>query len=127
MVVPGNLLYAKTHEWVRFIDGKARVGLTDFAQDSLGDIVFFTLPTVGSEASVGDAIGEVESVKAVSEIFAAVGGIISAVNDTLVETPESVNVDPYGIWIFEIDNATGKEGLMSPGEYEAFCNEEARP
>ena len=126
MVVPENLLYAKTHEWVQLIDGKARVGLTDFAQDALGDIVFFNLPVTGSRVDAGDAIGEVESVKAVSEIFSAVGGMICAVNDALLDSPELVNGMPYETWIFEIDDATGEENLLSPEQYEAFCNEEAQ-
>ena len=126
MVVPENLLYAKTHEWVLISDGKARVGLTDFAQDALGDIVYFNLPEAGTEVGAGEAIGEVESVKAVSEIFAAVGGKICAVNDALADTPEIVNAEPYAAWVFEIDIAAGIEDLLTPGQYEAFCNEEAR-
>ena len=124
MEVPGNLLYTKTHEWVLFVDGKARVGLTDFAQDALGDIVFFDLPDVGAEVGADDAIGEVESVKAVSEVCAAVGGKVCAINEALTDAPELVNAAPYENWIFEIDGAEGKEGLLTPEQYKALCLEE---
>ena len=126
MVVPENLLYSKTHEWVQFVDGKARVGLTDYAQDALGDVVFFDLPAAGNEVNAGDVIGEVESVKAVSEIFAAVGGVVCAVNEALIDSPELVNTAPYENWIYEIEGAAGGEALLTPAQYEAFCREEAQ-
>ena len=124
MEVPANLLYTKTHEWVLLANGKARVGLTDFAQDALGDIVFFNLPSVGIEVGATDAIGEVESVKAVSDVCAAVGGTICAVNDELADAPELINAAPYANWIIEIDNVEGTEDLLSPEQYEAYCLEE---
>ncbi|MCL2059421.1 MAG: glycine cleavage system protein GcvH [Oscillospiraceae bacterium] len=125
MEVPQNLLYAKTHEWVRFTDGgKAQVGLTDYAQDALGDIVYFNLPSVGSVVGAGDAVGEVESVKAVSEVFAAVSGTICAVNDALADAPELINASPYGTWVFEVENAVDGEDLLTPEQYAALCDEE---
>ena len=126
MVIPENLLYSKTHEWVLFIDGKARVGLTDFAQDALGDIVYFNLPSVGDEAVEGAAIGEVESVKAVAELCSPVGGAICAVNDALANAPELVNSAPYEHWIFEVENARHGDALLSPDMYRDFCLEETR-
>ena len=130
MEVPVSLLYTKTHEWVMLSDGKARVGLTDFAQDALGDIVFFNLPAVGSVVGAGDIIGEVESVKAVSEICAAVGGSICAVNDALADSPELVNEAPYANWIFEIeietDAGAGTDDLLTPEQYESFCCDEEK-
>ena len=124
MNIPDNLWYSKTHEWVLFIDGKARIGLTDYAQDSLGDIVYVNLPAVGDEATVNGAVCEVESVKAVSDVLSPVGGTISAVNHALEDAPESINASPYDAWIVEIDGITGKEDLLSPDRYEAFCREE---
>ena len=121
MVVPENLLYAKTHEWVEIDGGKARVGLTDYAQDALGDIVFLVLPREGAEARAGEAVGEVESVKAVSEVCAPVGGKIYAVNAALNDSPEQINTDPYGAWIFEMDGAEMDGGLLTPEQYAEFC------
>ena len=123
MTIPGNLLYSKTHEWILINGNAARVGLTDFAQDALGDVVYFNLPEPGAAAAAGDVIGEVESVKAVSEIFAPVSGVVSAVNARLSESPETVNSAPYDAWIFEMEGVEGIEGLLTPGEYEAFCAE----
>jgi glycine cleavage system H protein len=124
MVVPENLLYTKTHEWVLLGGGKARGGLTDFAQDALGDIVFFVLPNEGAAVHAGDSVGEVESVKAVSEVCAPIGGTVCAVNGALNDAPELINSAPYEAWIFEIDGAQGGEGLLTPGQYAAFCLEE---
>jgi glycine cleavage system H protein len=135
MVIPENLLYSKTHEWVMLTGGKARIGLTDYAQDALGDIVYFNLPAVGDKFETGGVIGEVESVKAVSEVNAPVGGVVSAVNETLADAPETINSAPYDTWIFELDidgegNANsggdgGNYGLLTPGQYEEFCLAEA--
>ena len=143
MVVPKNLLYSKTHEWVLRLGDKARVGLTDFAQDALGDIVFLNLPEIGAIVDAGGTIGEVESVKAVSDVCAPIGGTICAVNDALANSPELINAAPYENWIFEVDSAdsagaagavestvaaepSGADGggLLTPEQYEAFCQEE---
>ena len=126
MNVPNELLYTKDHEWVRFTgETTAKVGITDFAQDALGDIVFVTLPEVGDETAAGASFAEVESVKAVSEIFCPVSGRVAAVNDALNDAPESVNTDPYGAWIAEIADISGKEELLDAAAYEALCAKEA--
>ncbi len=104
MDVPIELKYTKDHEWVRVSGTLARVGITDYAQDALGDVVFVTLPTVGSAVSIGDSFGEVESTKSVSEIYAPVSGTVTALNTALEDTPDLVNRDPYGEgWLCEIE------------------------
>jgi glycine cleavage system H protein len=104
--VPEELLYTSDHEWVRVDGGRARVGITDFAQDALGDVVYVGLPNVGDEVTAGAACGEVESTKSVSEIYAPVTGVVVAVNSAVADGPEQVNADPYGDgWMFEIELA----------------------
>ena len=127
MLIPNNLLYAITHEWVAIDGEKARVGLTDYAQDALGDVVFFNLPEVGAEYEAGDAVGEVESVKAVSDVYTPVGGVIIAVNKSLEDAPELVNTAPYDAWVFDIVIKSGSEAgaLLKPDQYEKFCGEAA--
>jgi glycine cleavage system H protein len=106
MNIPDDLRYSVEHEWVRTEDGRARVGITDYAQDALGDIVYVELPAVGTELTVGAKLGEVESTKSVSEIYAPVAGTIAAVNDALSDSPEKINADPYGEgWIAELELA----------------------
>ena len=125
MKFPENLLYSKSHEWVDFTDDTtAKVGLTDFAQDQLGSLVFVNLPEVDDEISAGDVLGDVESVKAVSDVYSPLSGTIAAVNEDLLDAPESINEDPYGAWLVEFRDITGKETLLSAAEYEAFCIEE---
>ena len=103
--VPDDLKYTAEHEWVSAINGTTvRVGITDFAQSALGDVVFVSLPDVGASLKMGDAFGEVESTKSVSDLFAPVSGIVSSRNDALADTPELVNSDPYGAgWVIEIE------------------------
>jgi glycine cleavage system H protein len=102
-VVPEDLRYTAQHEWLRKRDGVVRVGITDYAQDALGDVVFVQLPAVGDRVAPGDACGEVESTKSVSEVYAPVGGEVVARNEALDSTPELVNSDPYGEgWMFEV-------------------------
>ena len=105
MSTPDDLRYTAEHEWVRAGDGgTVRVGITDYAQEALGDIVYVSLPTVGTDVSAGEAFGEVESTKSVSDVFAPVAGTVSARNEALEAQPELVNSDPYGEgWIVEID------------------------
>ncbi len=104
MNVPDDLRYSTDHEWVRTDGGLARVGITDYAQDALGDIVFVDLPGPGATVEAGGLVGEIESTKSVSEVYAPVGGRIVAVNGALEEAPEQVNADPYGAgWICEIE------------------------
>jgi glycine cleavage system H protein len=120
MNVPDGLLYSTEHEWVRVEGSRVRVGITDFAQDALGDIVYVELPAVGTEVIVGGALGEVESTKSVSEIYAPVAGTVTAVNDALPSAPERVNQDPYGEgWICELELApqTDLGDLLEPQAY----------
>src|SRR5690242_7072688 len=103
MNTPDDLRYTNEHEWVRVDGDDAVVGITDFAQDSLGDVVYVSLPEVGAAVTGGQSIAEVESTKSVSEIYAPVAGVIVAVNDALAEQPELLNSDPYGDgWIFRV-------------------------
>lgn len=120
MSVPGDLLYSKDHEWVRVVGSVARIGITDFAQDALGDVVFVQAPDVGSHVSVGDSFSEVESTKSVSDIYAPVNGTVTAVNPDLASDPSLLNSDPYGAgWICEITFAGTIDSahLLSPDEY----------
>ena len=103
MSYPANLKYTKEHEWIDLESGQ--VGITDHAQDSLGDIVFVELPKVGAEIVAGKSFGTVESVKAVSDLFAPVSGTVAAINDTLNAAPEQVNKDPHGAWMIQIGRA----------------------
>lgn len=119
---PEDLRYTSDHEWVRVgSDGSVRVGITSFAQDALGDVVFVSLPAVGDSVVAGDSCGEVESTKSVSEINAPVSGTVTAVNAALDSTPELVNTDPYGEgWMFEVtvSDARALEELMSAAAYQ---------
>jgi glycine cleavage system H protein len=108
MEIPDDLRYSAEHEWVRVDGGTVRVGITDYAQDALGDIVYVELPALGSEVTVGGPLGEVESTKSVSEIYAPLAGTVTAVNDALTAGPEKLNADPYGEgWICELTLADG--------------------
>ncbi len=110
MNIPEDLRYSAEHEWVRAEGTHVRIGITDYAQDALGDIVFVDLPAVGSDVEVGGQLGEVESTKSVSEIYSPVAGTITAVNDALAEGPERINHDPYGEgWICELELAAGAD------------------
>lgn len=115
-----TLLYSKDHEWIRIVDGVARVGITDFAQDALGDVVFVQPPRVGDAVRSGDSLGEVESTKSVSDIYAPVTGTIVAVNTELQENPALINSDPFGAgWICEIEVGADADlsGLMDENAY----------
>lgn len=117
--VPSDLLYTADHEWVQFTGDVARIGITHYAQDALGDIVYIQLPSVGSAVGSGDGFSEIESTKSVNDVYAPVAGTVSAVNETLSATPELLNTDPYGEgWICEITTAGGdRSGLISADEY----------
>ena len=120
MNVPDDLRYSAEHEWVRIEGNRARVGITDYAQDALGDIVYVDLPAVGTPVTPGGLLGEVESTKSVSEIYAPLGGTIAAINDSLTAAPEQINQDPYGEgWICELELAEGAgvEALLDPAAY----------
>lgn len=125
MNIPETLQYSKSHEWVKFLsEDRAVIGLTDFAQDQMGSLVFVNLPEVGDELSVGEALGDVESVKAVSEVYSPISGTVAKVNEELLDTPEAINQDPYGAWLVEVSGITDKEKLLSAEEYEEHCLEE---
>ncbi|MFO8115483.1 MAG: glycine cleavage system protein GcvH [Halorubrum sp.] len=120
--VPDELRYLESHEWTTTDDDTVRIGVTDFAQDELGDVVFVELPEVGDEVVAGEAFGVVESIKAVSDLYAPVSGEVVAVNEELFDRPELVNEDPYGDgWMLEVDPSDGgdAEGLLGPDEYDA--------
>jgi glycine cleavage system H protein len=121
-VIPEDLRYTAEHEWVRTVeDGRVRIGITHYAQDALGDVVFVSLPETGASVSSGEAFGEVESTKSVSEIYAPVAGEVVAANEALSSRPELVNADPYGEgWIVEIAPADrgATDGLLDAAAYE---------
>lgn len=125
MTNPGDLKYTAEHEWIRQpgeAAGSVRVGITDFAQDALGDIVYVSLPETGAAVTAGDSCGELESTKSVSDVYAPITGEVVAVNEALDATPELVNTDPYGAgWLFEIVPADGADlgGLLDAAGYEA--------
>jgi glycine cleavage system H protein len=125
MLIPSDLRYSSDHEWASANGDVVRVGITDYAQDALGDVVFVDLPKVGAVIAAHGAIGEVESTKSVSEIYAPVGGTVSAVNATLTSAPESVNADPYGEgWICEITTTSSADfdALLDAAGYQALTN-----
>ena len=124
MNYPTELKYTRSHEWMRMEDGVAVVGISDYAQDALGDVVFINLPQEGDETVAGESFGDVESVKAVSELICPVTGTVCAVNEYLMDAPELLNQDPYAAWIIKVDNITETEELLEADEYESFCAEE---
>lgn len=125
MNCPNELLYSDSHEWVQKIDEKtAKVGLTDFAQHSLGDLVFVNLPEVGDAVTSGESFCDVESVKAVSDVISPVSGSVSAINEDLLDAPQSINEDPYGAWLVEVSDISAYGELMDAAAYAAFCEKE---
>jgi glycine cleavage system H protein len=125
MQIPSELRYSRDHEWASAADNVVRVGITDYAQDALGDVVFVDLPKVGTRVSVGATLGEVESTKSVSEIYSPVSGTVVAVNDALTASPELVNAEPYaGGWLCEIStsDATDFEALLDADAYRTLTN-----
>ena len=123
MSIPEKLLYTEEHEWADFSGDEVVIGITDYAQGQLGDVVFVEFPEVGEEITAGDPFGEIEAVKTVSELFAPISGKVTAVNDSLDESPERVNSDPYGDgWLVKISpsNLEEKDELMSFLAYEEF-------
>ncbi len=124
--IPENLHYSKDHEWVEVKDGVATVGITDYAQHALGDVVYVDLPRVGDNLGSHEAFGSIESVKAVSEVFTPIAGEIVEVNDGLNDTPENVNSDPYGAaWMIKIkmENALEADAMLNAAEYEEFLSD----
>ncbi len=121
MNFPENLKYTKSHEWVElFEDGSVVIGLTDYAQKELGDIVFVNLPEVDDTVSAGEAFGDVESVKAVSDVLSPADGVVIEINEALLDAPESINEEPYAAWFIKIKEAAISEELMDADTYKAF-------
>ena len=126
--VPEDLHYSKDHEWVRVEGDQAVIGITDFAQNSLGDVVYVELPKPGESFDTSDSFGSVESVKAVSEVYTPIAGKVVAINDSLADEPEQVNTDPYGAgWMIKIQmsNPGAVDSLLSAAEYEDFTKAES--
>lgn len=125
MEYPKELKYVKSHEWVKEEGDVIVVGISDYAQDALGDIVFVNLPEEGDDVSIGDAFADVESVKAVSDIFSPVEGTVKEVNEELVDNPALINEAPYDAWLIKVENVSEKEDVMDADAYEKFIAEEA--
>lgn len=123
MELPRTLQYAKTHEWVKKDGDTVLIGLTDYAQDQLGDIVFVNLPEAGDEVAMGESFADVESVKAVSDIYSPVTGVVEEVNEELLDAPETVNGAPYDAWLIKVKDVSEEEELLDADAYEAFCKE----
>ena len=124
---PTDLRYTKEHEWIRLQDGVGAVGITDYAQHELGDVVYVELPKVGAKLAAGKTLGTVESVKAVSEIYCPVSGEVTEVNATLSQTPETINSDPHGQgWLIKlkVDDAGAVSSLMDAAAYQTFISEQ---
>ncbi len=122
MTLQNDRKYTTSHEWLQDLgNGSYRVGLSDFAQHALGDIVFIDLPQPGDAVTAEASLGDVESVKAVSEVLSPVSGTVTATNEDLSAAPESINADPYGAWLIEVGSVTGFAELMDAAAYEAFC------
>ena len=122
MTLQNDRKYTTSHEWLQDLgNGSYRVGLSDFAQHALGDIVFIDLPQPGDAVTAEASLGDVESVKAVSEVLSPVSGTVTATNEDLSAAPESINANPYGAWLIEVGSVTGFAELMDAEAYEAFC------
>lgn len=125
MTTPKELKYSKTHEWVKELDGGlVEIGLTDFAQDALGSLVFVNLPEVGDDVTMSEALGDVESVKAVSDVYCPVSGTVAEINEELLDAPEKINEAPYEAWLIRVEDVTETEELLDAADYEAVCAEE---
>ena len=123
MKIPEDLLYTKEHEWAKIVNNNVTVGITDFAQGQLGDIIFIEFPNIGDEFSKNDIFGEIEAVKTVSELFIPFSGKINEINNKLEDSPEIVNSDPYGDgWLIKIElsNINEKDALMTASAYEEY-------
>ncbi len=117
---PDHLLYTSTHEWIHLADDFATIGISDFAQDQLSDVVWVELPTIGENFDAGTALATVESVKAAADIYAPFTGVIVAINEDLVDSPEAINQDPYSSWFvkLKVDSENAASDFLSAGEYE---------
>jgi glycine cleavage system H protein len=126
MAYPANYKYTKEHEWIDVDGAKGTVGITDYAQSSLGDIVFVDLPKVGDKVEAGKIFGSVESVKAVSDLYAPASGTVTAINEELANAPEKINTDANNTWMLKLDliGDAQADGLLSAADYEKFISEE---
>ena len=120
MAVQKGLLYSKDHEWVKEEGGEFVVGITEYAKSELGDLVFVNLPEEGDSVTKGEAFSDVESVKAVSDVLSPLTGVVSAINEAVLDAPESINSSPYEAWFVKVKDVTEKEELLSAEEYEEF-------
>lgn len=120
-----DVRYSKSHEWVKEEGGVFTIGLTDFAQAELGDLVFVNLPEEGDELTIGESFADVESVKAVSDVYAPVSGVVCEINEDLLDAPEKINEEPYGAWFVKVKEVGEKEELLTAEEYKAFVEGEA--
>lgn len=121
MNFPAELKYTRDHEWVRMEGDITVIGISDFAQNALGDVVFINLPGEGDDVTAGESFGDIESVKAVSDVISPVSGTVCAVNEDLVDAIEKLNSDPYGSWMIKVEGITGQEELMDADAYAVFC------
>ncbi len=125
MIVKEGYYYLKTHEWVKFLDeNTALVGISDFAQDALGDIVYISMPEIDDEVSYNKSFCDIESVKAVSDVFSPIDGVIVEVNEDLDDAPELINGNPYDQWIIKVKGTFNKEVLLDAQQYQEFINQE---
>ena len=125
MILPNHLLYTKEHEWIEFKDDLAIVGITDYAQSQLGDVIFVEFPEIGANLDIGSSFGEIEAVKTVSDLFAPISGNVISINDEIEDTPDLVNIDPYGKgWLIKMSPTKNeqKEKLMDADEYKKFIS-----
>ena len=125
MKIPKELKYAKTHEWVKEENEVVWIGLSDFAQEALSDLVFVNLPEAGDEVWAGEPFGDVESVKAVSDVYSPVSGVVCEINEELLDAPERINEAPYESWLIKVEKVTDTVELLDGEAYEAHCQEEA--
>lgn len=123
MVDPKELKYTKDHEWLRYEGDVAYVGISDFAQSELGDLVFVNLPEVDDEVVAGEAFGDVESVKAVSDVLSPVTGVVVEINEDILDDAALINNDPYGAWFIKVGSITGEDELLTSDEYDKFIEE----
>ena len=124
MNIPEELKYTKSHEWVKEEDGCVYVGLTDYAQEELSDLVFVNLPEVGDEVEAGETFADVESVKAASDVYSPVTGTVAEINEELLDAPEKINDDPYGAWLIKVENVSDTVELLDCAEYEKLLEAE---
>ena len=119
MAIPADYKFAATHEWAKIDGDTALIGISDFAQAELGDLVFINLPEVGDSVAAGEAFADVESVKAVSDIFSPLSGEVVEVNDAAIDDPAQINADPWGTWLIKVSGIDGADALMDAAAYEA--------